>query len=121
MASWDSILSHYTFESKLYTKSSDTTDLGNSFLDTISEYPFPAFRPNLNRFLYESYYNILAPIIPSSETLLDFPFSVDVTYFNNESSGRQRVYFTKYHSFLYNHSDFIKMHMHKLDSWRNTI
>ncbi len=83
-------------------------------MDTVPEYHFPAFRPNQNRFLFESYDNILAPIMPSSETLLDFPFSVDITYFNSESLGRQRIYFTKYHSFLnvYNHSDFVKMHMH---------
>ncbi len=114
MASWDYILSHYTFDSKLYTESSDPRDLRNSFVDTIPEYPFPAFRPNQIRFLFESYDNILAPIIPSSETLLDFPFSVDVTYFNSESSGRQCIYFTKYQAFLnlYNHSDFVKMHIH---------
>ncbi len=114
MASWDSILSHYTFDSKLYTESSDPTDLRNSFVDTIPEYPFPSFRPNQNCFLFESYDNILASIMPFTETLLDFPFSVDITYFNSDFSGRQRIYFNKYHSFLYmyNHSDFVKMHMH---------
>ncbi len=83
-------------------------------MDVIPDYPFPAFRPNQNRYLYESYVNVLALIIPSSNILYDFPFRVDVTYLNSESSWRQRIYFTKYHSFLnlYNHLDFVKMHMH---------
>ncbi len=91
--------------SKFYTESSDPTDLHKSFVDIVPDYPFPAFRPNQNHFLYELYDNVLAQIIPSSKIMYDFPFGVDVTYFNSESSGRQRIYFTKYHSFLnlYNH------------------
>ncbi len=84
MASWNSILSHYTFDSKFYMQSSDPKDLSKSVVDAVPEYPFLAFEPNQNCFLYESYDNILAPIIPSSETLHDFPFNVDVTYFNSE-------------------------------------
>ncbi len=54
------------------------------------------------------------PILPSTETLYDFPVSVEVTYLDVSSARRQRILFGKYHNFLslYNHSNFIKMHMH---------
>ncbi len=49
-----------------------------------------------------------------TETLFDFPVSDNVTYLDETYSRRQRICFSKYHNFLslYNHSDFVKMHMH---------
>ncbi len=46
--------------------------------------------------------------------MYDFPVSVELTYLDVLSTRRQCILFNKYHNFLslYNHSDFIKMHMH---------
>ncbi len=76
--------------------------------------PYQPLDQTINRFIEHDYDNILSPILPSTETLFDFPVSVDVTYLDETSSSRQRIYFSKYHNFrsLYNHSDLVKMHMH---------
>ncbi len=114
MTTWDNILSHYSFDSKLYDELYDPADLRKPFVDVVPSYPIPAFRPNYNRFDDYEYDNILSPILPSIETLFDFPVSVDVTYLDETSSWRQGICYSKYHNFLslYNHSDFVKMHMH---------
>ncbi len=114
MTTWDDIFSHYSFDSKLYDELSDPGDLRKPFVDVVPYYPIPAFRPNYNRFADREYDNILTSILPSTETLLDFPVSIDVTYLDETSSRRQHICFSKYHNFLslYNHSDFVKMHMH---------
>ncbi len=52
MATWDAILSYYSFDSKNYSESSDPADLSKAFVDVVPEYPIPAFRPNSNRFLH---------------------------------------------------------------------
>ncbi len=114
MPAWDAILSHYSFDSKHYSELSNRADLSKAFVDVMTEYPIPAFKQNSNRFLHENYSNVLSPILTTVTTLFDFPASVDVTYLDVNSPGRQRLLFGKYDSFLslYNHSDFIKMHMH---------
>ncbi len=60
------------------------------------------------------YHNVLLPILPSDDILYDFPVSVSFTYFSSQHTRRQRIYFSKLNSFLalYNHSDFLKIHMH---------
>ncbi len=60
------------------------------------------------------YNHVLSPILTTTNTLYDIPVSVELTYLNVLSTRRQHILFSKYHNFLslYNHSDFIKMHMH---------
>ncbi len=81
------------------------------------EYPFPAHHPTSNHLLAHLYHNVLLPILPSDDMLYDFPVSVIFTYISSRYTGRQHIYFSKIHSFLYlyNHADFLKMHMH--NSW----
>ncbi len=114
MATWDTILTHYSFDSKNYSESFNPADLSKAFVDVVPEYPIPAFRPNYNRFLHQDYNHVLSPILTTSNTLYDFPVSVELTYLYVLSARRQCILFSKYHIFLclYNHSDFIKMHMH---------
>ncbi len=114
MTTWDTILSHYSFNSKNYSESSDPADLSKAFVDVVPEYAIPAFRRNSNCFLHQDYNHVLSTILTSSNTLYDFPVSVELTYLDVLSTRRQRILFSKYHNFLrlYNHSDFIKMHMH---------
>ncbi len=114
MATWDAILSHYSFDSKNYLESTGPADLSKAFVDVMPKYPIPAFRPNSNRFLYQDYNHVILPILTTTNTLYDFPVGVELTYLDVLSTWRQRVLFSKYHSILslYNHSDFIKMHMH---------
>ncbi len=69
MATWDNILSHYSFESKNYLQQTDPANLPKPFVDFVPDYPIPAFRPNSNRFLHQEYHNILSPILPSANTL----------------------------------------------------
>ncbi len=104
----------YSFDSKLYDELCDPAELCKPFVDVVPSYPIPAFRPNYNCFIDHEHDNILSPILPSNENLFDFSVSVDVTYLDKTSSRRQRTCFSKYHNFLslYNHSDFVKMHMH---------
>ncbi len=114
MATWDAILSQYSIDSKNSSESTDPADLSKAFVDVVQEYPIPAFRPNSNRFLHQDYNHVLSPILTTTNTLYDFPVSVELTYVDIISTRRQRILFSKYHNFLslYNHSDFIKMHMH---------
>ncbi len=114
MTTCDDILSHYSFDSKFYDELCDPADLRKPFVDIVPSYPILAFTPNYNHFADHEYANILSPILPSTETLFDFPVSVNVTYIDETSSRRQCICFSKYHNFLslYNHSDFVKMHMH---------
>ncbi len=114
MATWDAILSHYSFDSKNDSESSDPVDLSKAFVDVMPEDPIPAFRPNSNRFLHKDYNHILLTILTTTNTWYDFPVSVELTYLDVLSTRRQCILFSKYHNFLslYNHSDFIKMHMH---------
>ncbi len=114
MATWDTILSHYSFDSKHYSEFTDPANLSKPFVDVVLEYHLPAFRPNSNRFLHQDYSNVLSPIITTTNTLYNFPISVEMTYLDVLSTSRQCILFSKYHNFLslYNHSDFIKMHMH---------
>ncbi len=114
MTTWNDILSYYSFDSKLYDELCDPAKFCMAFVDVVPSYPIPYFRPNYNNFAYHEYDNIFSPILPSTETLFDFPVSVDVTYLGETSSGRQCICFSKYHNFLSlcNHSEFVKMHMH---------
>ncbi len=91
MTTWDNILSHYSFYSKLYDELCNPADLHKPFVDIVPSYLIPAFRPNYKCFAYHEYDNILSPILPSTETLFDFPVSVDVTYLDETSSRRQRI------------------------------
>ncbi len=114
MTTWDDILSHYTFDSKSYIEHCEPANLHNLFVDVMPSYPIPAFKPNYNRFTDHTYYNVLASILPSTNILYDFPVTVNVTYVDRTSSGRQSIYFSNFNNFLslYNHSDFLKMHLH---------
>ncbi len=73
MATWDDILSHYSFNSKTYSELTDPADLRKPFVDFVPDYSIPEFRPNSNRFHHHEYYNILSPILTSTNTLYDFP------------------------------------------------
>ncbi len=114
MATWDAILSHYSFDFKHYSEFTEPADPSKAFVDIMLEYPIPAFRPNSNCFLHQDYSNVLLPILTTTTTLYDFPISVEMTYLDVLSTRRQRILFSKYHNFLsmYNHSDFVKMYMH---------
>ncbi len=80
MATWDDILFHYSFVSNTYLEKSDPADLRKPFVDFVPNYPIPSFRPNFNRFLNHEYHHIFSSILPSTDTLYDFPVSVEVTY-----------------------------------------
>ncbi len=114
MATWDAIRSHYSLDSKHYSEFTDPADLSKAFVDVVPEYPIPAFRPNSNHFLHQDYNHVLSSILTTTNNLYDFPISVELTYLDVLSTRRQCILFSKYHNFLtlYNHSDFIKMHMH---------
>ncbi len=114
MTNCDPILWNYSFDSKHYSEFTDPADLSKAFWDIVPEYLIPAFRPNSNLFLHQDYSYILSPILTTSNTLYDFPISVEITYLDVLSTRRQSIIFSKYHNFLslYNHSNFIKMHMH---------
>ncbi len=73
MVTWDDILSHYSFVSKTYSEQIDPADLCKPFMNIVPDHPIPAFRPNSNFFLHHEYQNILSPILPSPNTLYDFP------------------------------------------------
>ncbi len=64
--------------------------------------------------LQHSYQDILLPILPFEDDLYDFPILVILYYIPSHETGRQRIYFSTLHTLLclYNHSDFVKMHMH---------
>ncbi len=72
MATWDAILSHYSFDSKNYSEISDLADISKAFVDVEPEYPIPAFRPNSNLFLHQAYHHDLSPILTNTNTLYDF-------------------------------------------------
>ncbi len=114
MTTWDAILSHYSFDSKHYSELTDPANLNKPFVDVVPEYPIPAFRPNSNHFLHQDYSNVLSPILTTTNPLYNFPISVKMTYLDVLSTRRQCIIFSKYYNFLslYNHSDFIKMHMY---------
>ncbi len=114
MATWDAILSHYSFDSKNYSEVSDPADLSKAFVDIELDYPIPAFMSNSNHFLHQDYNHVLSPIVTTTNTLYNFTVSVELTYLDVLSSRGQHILFSKYHNFLslYNHSDFIKIHMH---------
>ncbi len=116
MATWDNILSHYSFNSKTLSDLTDPADLHKPFVDILPDYPIPAFRPNSNRFLHHKCHNILSPIFTSTNTLYDFPVSVGMTYldvfFSKETTYNLLQILILFLS-LYNHSDFVKMHIHK--------
>ncbi len=114
MANWDYILSHYSFNSTTCSELTHPAHLGKPFVDVVPDYPIPAFRPNSNCFLQYEYHNILSPIITSTNTLYDFPIGVEMTFLDVFSARRQCIIFSKFHNvlYLYNPSDFVKMHMH---------
>ncbi len=99
MATWDAILSHYSFDSKKYLEISHAADLSKAFVDVEPEYPIPAFMPNSIRFLHQAYHHVLSPILTTTNTLYDFPVSVELTYLHVLSTRRQRILFSKYHNF----------------------
>ncbi len=94
MATWDDILSHYSFNFKNYSELTDPVDLRKTFVDVVPDYPIPAFRPNSYRFLHHKYHNILSPILTSSNTLYDFPVSVEMKYLDVISARRQHIIFS---------------------------
>ncbi len=57
---------------------------------------------------------MLPPILPSQDYLHDFPVLVIIRYKASHITGRQHIYFSDIHNYLclYNHSSFLKMHMH---------
>ncbi len=63
MATWDAILSHYSFDSKYYLELSDPADLSKAFVDVEPEYPIPSFRPNSNHFVHQDYNHVLSLIV----------------------------------------------------------
>ncbi len=83
-------------------------------MDVIPKYPFPAHHPNTNRLVAHSYDNVLLIILPSDDMLYVFPVLAIYTSIFSHYTGRQCIYFSKIHSFLslYNHSDFLKIHMY---------
>ncbi len=123
MISWNNILSQYQFPSNTYEEHCDPSNLQNYVIDIIPKYPFPAFHPTSKRLVDHSYHNVLLPILPSDDILYDLPVTIKLTYLSSHCTGRQHIYFSKIHSFLalYNHSDFLKMHMHKLGFWGRLI
>ncbi len=80
MATWDDILYHYSFDSKNYSELTDQADLRKPFVNVVLDYHIPAFRPNSNHFHHHEYNNILSPILTSTNTLYNFPISVEMTY-----------------------------------------
>ncbi len=106
MATWDDILSHYSFVSNTYLEKSDPADLRKPFVDVVPNHPIPAFRPDSNCFLHHEYQHILSPIFPSTETFYYFPVSVELTYLDIFHPG------DNISQSLSDHSDFVKMHMH---------
>ncbi len=101
MTTWNNILSNYSFDSKFYNEHCDPADLCNPFVDVVPNYPIPAFRPKYNRFVDHSYNDVLVRILPSKDTLYDFPVSVYVTYLDMTSQGKQCIYFSNYHIFFF--------------------
>ncbi len=112
--SWKEVLSHYQFPSNSYEEHCDPSNLQNFFVNVIPKYPFPTHHPTSNHLVVHSYHNVLLPILPSDDMLYDFLVLVIFTYISSRYTGRQRIYFSKIHSFLYlyNHADFLKMHLH---------
>ncbi len=62
--SWDDILSNYHFDSNLYSKNSDPTDLSNPLVSIFPSYPILAYQPNRNWFLDHDYSKGLSVILP---------------------------------------------------------
>ncbi len=114
MISWSDILSQYQFPSNSYEEHSDPSNLQNFFVDVIPKYPFPAHHPTTNCLMAHWYHNVLLIILPSDDMLYVFPVLVIFTYIFSHYTGRQCIYFSKIHCFLslYNHSNFLKIHMH---------
>ncbi len=83
-------------------------------IEVIPKYPFQALNPKFNRSVMHSYRDMLQPILPSDDVLHDIPVSVIITHLSSQYTGRPCIYFCNIHSLLclYNHLDFIKMHMH---------
>ncbi len=96
MATWDAILSPISL-------------IQNIIRNLLTQLTL-AFRPNSNCFLHQDYNHVLT----TTNTLYDFPISVELTYLDVLSTRRQLILFSKYNNFLslYNHSGLIKMHMH---------
>ncbi len=100
MAAWDTILSHYSFDSKHYSEFTDKADLSKAFVDVVLEYPISAFRPNSNRFLHQDCSYVLSPILTTTNTLYDFPVGVELTYLDVLSTRRHSILISQYHIFL---------------------
>ncbi len=85
MITWNNILSQYQFQNPSYEEHCDPSDLKNYFVEVIPKYPFQALT-----------------------------VSVILTHISSHHTGRQHIYLSNIHNFLslYNHSDFIKVHMH---------
>ncbi len=114
MISWNDVLLQYQFPSKCYEEHCDPFNLQNYFVDVIPKYPFPALHPTSNRLVVYLCNNVLLSIHLSDDMLYDFPVLVILTYISSHCTRRQCIYFSKIHGFLslYDHSDFLKMHMH---------
>ncbi len=95
MTTWDDLLSHYYFDSKTYNEHCDPADLHKPFVNFVPSYPMPAFQPNSNPLATYSYHNVLLPILPSADTLYDFPLRMCLTYLSSNTTGRQHIYFSK--------------------------
>ncbi len=98
MASWNAILSHYSFDSKKYSEISHPANLSKDFVNIEPENTLPAFRPNSNCFIHQAYHHVLSSILTTTNTLYDFPVSVELTYFDVLPARRQHILFSKYHN-----------------------
>ncbi len=112
MTTWDDLLSHYYFDSKTYNEHCDPADLHKPFVNFVPSYPMPAFQPNSNPLATYSYHNVLLPILPSADTLYDFPLRMCLNIYLATLQGDNIFILARYFLSFYNHSDFLKMHMH---------
>ncbi len=114
MHSLKDVIWKYHFDTDQYDEHSDPSDLRNYYIDIFPKYPFPSSCIDDNNFKAHSYRHILPPNLSWKDHFHDFPVSVLFTYKYDSLTGRQHIYFSKNHTFLalYNHSDFLKMHLH---------
>jgi hypothetical protein len=99
-------------KSQQYNEFEDPSLLADTFYcPAVPEYPFKHHVEIQNRHHFVDYKHSLRPILRAGTVFPDFPISV--TFYIGEI-GRQRIYLDDVHTLLafYNHSDFLKMHIH---------
>ncbi len=114
MISWNNVLSQYQFPSNSYEEHCAPSNLQNYFVDVIPKYPFLPITQLLIIWWHTCIIMCAFPSFHLMTCLYNFPVLVIFTYISSHCRGRQRIYFSKIHNILslYNHSDFLKMHMH---------